>query len=66
MKKGYTCPHCHQPIYDEDALLCHFWGESLNRSGKGLISRLRYPKKNIVLIGIVVVLLLGFVLLLIM
>jgi len=30
------CPHCQQPINDEDALLCHFCGESLQRSLPGI------------------------------
>ena len=25
----YTCPNCKNPIYDEDALLCHFCGEEM-------------------------------------
>ncbi|MFH0753297.1 MAG: hypothetical protein V2A70_01880 [Candidatus Omnitrophota bacterium] len=29
------CPHCHNPVYDEDALLCHFCGESLERVAQG-------------------------------
>jgi hypothetical protein len=36
------CPHCKNPIYDADALLCHFCGNSLNRaSSGGLIGRMR-------------------------
>jgi len=30
----YICPHCKNPIYDDEALLCMFCGESLNR-GRG-------------------------------
>jgi len=29
------CPHCKNPIYDEDALSCHFCGNSLNRASSG-------------------------------
>jgi len=32
MKHEYTCPHCHKPIYDDNALLCLFCGESLERT----------------------------------
>ena len=38
----YLCPHCQKPIYDEEALLCHFCGESLKRPGKGLLSNIKY------------------------
>ncbi|TBR16324.1 zinc-ribbon domain-containing protein [bacterium] len=27
----YICPHCKNPIYDDDALLCLYCGESLGR-----------------------------------
>ncbi|MGE0268540.1 MAG: hypothetical protein AB7S78_08815 [Candidatus Omnitrophota bacterium] len=43
----YICPHCQNPIYDEDALSCHFCGESLDRVGKGFISNLRYGSNRI-------------------
>jgi hypothetical protein len=36
------CPNCKNIIYDEDALLCHFCGESLERAGQGFISRIKY------------------------
>ncbi len=29
------CPHCKNNIYDEDALLCHFCGNSLSRASSG-------------------------------
>ncbi len=29
--QDYSCPSCQQPIYDEEALLCHFCGENLRR-----------------------------------
>lgn len=44
----YICPHCHNPIYDEDALSCHFCGESLNRAGSGFLGKMRYQNPRIV------------------
>ncbi|NTV30319.1 MAG: hypothetical protein HGA80_09585, partial [Candidatus Omnitrophica bacterium] len=35
------CPHCKNPIYDEDALLCHFCGNSLNRASQGALGSMR-------------------------
>ncbi len=35
------CPHCHRPIYDEEALLCHFCGESLRRTSRGTLGWFR-------------------------
>ncbi len=31
----YICPHCKNPINDDEALLCLFCGESLNRGNAG-------------------------------
>jgi len=61
--EGYTCPNCKSPIYDEDALLCHFCGESLQRAGKGFISRIRYSNRKVIWFFLVFVILLAFVLL---
>ena len=37
-----VCPHCKNMIYDEDALLCHFCGNSLRRATHGgLLGKLR-------------------------
>jgi hypothetical protein len=35
------CPHCKNPIYDEDALSCHFCGNLLRHSGGGFLSAMR-------------------------
>jgi len=51
----HICPHCKQPVYDDDALLCLFCGESLGRGQRFFI-----PKP--VLIVLVAVLVLAFVL----
>lgn len=52
----YICPHCKKPVYDDDAILCLYCGESLNRPGK-----YRIPKFLVVLI--IVLVLLSFLLL---
>ncbi len=38
------CPHCKNPITDEDALLCHFCGESLGRRSSGVMGKLSLLK----------------------
>jgi len=43
----YICPSCKNPIYDDDALLCHFCGSSLKRAGKGFIGRIRYSNRQV-------------------
>lgn len=48
------CPHCKNPVYDEEALFCLFCGESLNRSG-------RFPAAKPVFLAILLILLLSFV-----
>lgn len=58
-----TCPHCRNPIYDEDALLCHFCGESLQRAGGGLMGNLKYGPLRVVLIAAALLTALGLLLL---
>jgi len=49
----YICPHCKKPVYDDEALLCLYCGESLNR-GKSFL------KPKILFIIIVAVILISF------
>jgi DNA-directed RNA polymerase subunit RPC12/RpoP len=49
----YICPHCKKPVYDDDALLCLYCGESLRRSKYFL-------KPKTVFIIVVVIVLLSF------
>jgi hypothetical protein len=63
MAEAYICPHCKNPIYDEDALLCHFCGESLSRASKGFIGKIRYSNKQVAWFFAVFVVLAAFVLL---
>jgi len=61
----YICPHCKQPIYDNDALLCHFCGGSLQRANKGFISRIRYANHQVILFFVVFLVIISFLLLMI-
>ena len=54
----YICPHCKKPIYDEDALLCLYCGESLRRPKYFL-------KPKTVFIFVVIIVLLSFLALMI-
>jgi hypothetical protein len=47
------CPHCNQPINDEDALKCLFCGESLNRT-TGFMSFMQ-NKAVLVFVGTIVI-----------
>ncbi len=57
----YICPHCKRPIYDDDALLCHFCGESLERAGKGFLGRVRYSNNRAVWFFVLFLVLISFV-----
>jgi hypothetical protein len=46
-----ACPQCKNPIYDEEALLCHFCGGSLHRSA-GVMGKMKNSSKWV--IGIIV------------
>ncbi len=58
----YICPHCKNPIFDDDALLCLYCGESLGRS-KGFISSLKYSKPKVIAITVTILILLSFIIL---
>jgi len=58
----YLCPHCRKPVYDEEALLCLYCGESLNR-GAGFMGKLKYPKRKMILAVFVILVLLSFLIL---
>ena len=45
----YICPHCRNPVYDDEALLCHFCGESLRRGSGGVLGRLKYGAGGMVM-----------------
>lgn len=58
----YICPHCKQTINDDEALLCLYCGESLNRP-VGFMGRLKYPTPKIIMVIIVILLLVSFTIL---
>ncbi|MDP2768008.1 MAG: hypothetical protein Q8O41_11290 [Candidatus Methanoperedens sp.] len=60
----YICPHCQQPIYDDEALLCLYCGQGLNRS-VGFMGKLKYPKPKIIIVIIVALVLVSFMVLMI-
>jgi len=43
----YICPHCKKPVYDEEALLCLYCGESLGRSS-GFMGGLKYTNPRVI------------------
>ena len=55
----YICAHCKQPIYDDEALLCLYCGQSLNRS-VGFLGNLKYTKPKLIIIIIVVLVIASF------
>lgn len=62
MAEEYICPHCKNSIYDDDALLCLYCGESLHR-GVGFLGKIKYPNPKIIIIAVVFLVVLAFVLL---
>ena len=60
----YACPHCKQPINDDEALLCLYCGESLNRP-VGFMGKLKYLVHKIVIVFIVALLLVSFIIIMI-
>jgi len=58
----YICPHCKNSINDDEALLCLYCGQSLNRSA-GFMGKLRYPKHRIIFVVVIIAVLAAFILL---
>ncbi|UCB57280.1 MAG: zinc-ribbon domain-containing protein [Candidatus Omnitrophota bacterium] len=59
-----NCPHCQKPIYDDDALLCLYCGESLSRD-VGVLGKLKYYRPRIIIALIVLLIVSAFVILII-
>ncbi|PIQ89155.1 MAG: hypothetical protein COV72_04520 [Candidatus Omnitrophica bacterium CG11_big_fil_rev_8_21_14_0_20_42_13] len=55
----YICPNCHNPIYDDEALLCLYCGESLRR-GAGFMGKIKYARLKIITAVLVIVILVIF------
>ncbi len=58
----YICPNCKKPIYDDEALLCLYCGESLRRSA-GFLGKLKYSPFRIILVAVILIISLAFLLL---
>lgn len=56
----YICPHCKNPVYDDEALLCLYCGENLKRS-IGFMGKIKYPKPEIIIVIAVVIVLISFI-----
>lgn len=57
----YICPNCKKPIYDDEALLCLYCGESLRR-GRGLMGKIKYPTSKTIAVITIIFILMVFVL----
>ncbi|MBU1083484.1 MAG: zinc ribbon domain-containing protein [Candidatus Omnitrophota bacterium] len=58
----YICPHCGKPIYDDEALLCLYCGENLER-GVGTLGKMRYSNHWTVVAIVVGLTLISFIVL---
>lgn len=59
----YLCPHCKKVIYDDEALLCHFCGESLGRGSRGALGKTKGVPGKWVTLAIVLIMLISFAIL---
>jgi hypothetical protein len=57
-----SCPHCKNPIYDPDAVLCHFCGESLERKSSGMLGGLRSGMVKWVFAAVATMIIISFIL----
>ncbi len=64
MPEEYICPHCNNPIYDDEALLCVYCGQSLKR-GVGFMGKLKYPTPRIIAIIVILTVVLAFIMLIV-
>lgn len=58
----YICPNCNKPIYDDEALLCLYCGESLKRPTKTTFGFIKSNKLKLFLLVLVIVVILSFLL----
>lgn len=57
-----VCPHCRNPIYDDEALLCHFCGNSVGAGSSGAMGFMRAGAMRVVLIVLACLLALAMIL----
>ncbi|MBU2102868.1 MAG: zinc ribbon domain-containing protein [Candidatus Omnitrophota bacterium] len=57
----YICPHCKNPIYDDEATLCLYCGESLDRA-IGFMGRIKYSRPKVIAITVTLAAILSFLL----
>ncbi len=57
------CPSCKNPIYDDEALLCHFCGGSLGKSSTGALGKMTGASGKWLAVTVIGLLLLAFVVL---
>ena len=60
--KEYTCPHCGKPIYDDEALLCLYCGENLER-GVGVLGKMRYSVHWSIVVAAIIIVVIAFMVL---
>ena len=58
----YICPNCNKPIYDDEALLCLYCGESLGRPTKTTLGFIKSNKLKVLIFLFVIVIILSFLL----
>lgn len=58
----YICPNCKNPIYDDEALLCLYCGESLRRSTKTTLGKIKSNKLKLIVIALVATVIISFLL----
>ena len=58
----YICPHCGNPIDDDEALLCLYCGENLER-GVGVIGKMKYSVNWGIIVFIIIFVVISFLLL---
>ena len=58
----FICPHCKNPIYDDEALTCLYCGESLNRD-IGFMGKIKYSWFNMIINLVALIAIISFILL---
>ena len=59
---AHICPRCGRPIDDDEALLCLYCGENLER-GVGVLGRMKYSGHWLVIAALTIFVIVAFILL---